>query len=450
MLIKRIHILLSAFALIAMAAVSCVPDWTEEMTPGISVSHTHDRVDADREVNEDMRRVLLLYSAGCNSISTYLKEDIEDLCQGWLPSDRRPENVLLVYSHLPKSRGQYNTPSRPVLFRLYSDKEGNPVRDTLAVYDAGTISSSAAQFNKVLTYVKEEFPAKGYGLIFSSHATGYLPSGFYTQPDSYVFDDTYQRSLGIGKRQIPVPVPYIEPEQDPDLPAVKSVGQDVSGSVSYEMDLKEFAQAIPMKLDYLLFDACLMGGIEVAYELEGKCKLLGFSQAEVLAEGFNYKTLTDHLLSNGKDPDPYSVCEDYFIQYNILSGTNRSATISLVDCDKLEPVAEVCTELFDRYYDEIQRLPYKNVQRYYRSSKHWFYDLESILSNAGMTEEESQRLQDALDGCIMYKGATPSFLGEFTIKTFSGFSMYLPSHGSQQLDKYYKTLRWNKITGLVK
>lgn len=450
MLIKRIHILLSAVALMAAAILSCTPDWKDEMTPGVTIPHTQDGFDADREVNEDTRRVLLLYSAGCNSISSYLKEDIEDLGKGWLPSTRRSENVLLVYSHLPKNRGNYNSPSRPVLFRMSSDKDGNPVHDTLVVYDAGTVSASAAQFNKVLTYVRDEFPAKSYGLIFSSHATGYLPSGYYTSPDSYVFNESYQKSLGTAKRQDPTPIPYIEPEQDPNLPAVKSVGQDVSGTVAYEMEIKEFAAAIPMKLDYLLFDACLMGGIEVAYELAGKCDLLGFSQAEVLAEGFNYKTLTDHLLGGRDEADPYSVCEDYFTQYNILSGTNRSATISLVDCNKLEPVAEICTELFDRYQSQIQKLPYRNVQRYYRSSKHWFYDLESILIHAGMTEEESSRLKSALDGCIIYKGATPSFLGEFTINTFSGFSMYLPSHGSRELDKYYKTLRWNKITGLVK
>ena len=96
MLIKRIHILLSAVALMAAAVLSCTPDWKDEMTPGVTIPHTQDGFDADREVNEDTRRVLLLYSAGCNSISSYLKEDIEDLGKGWLPSTRRSENILLV------------------------------------------------------------------------------------------------------------------------------------------------------------------------------------------------------------------------------------------------------------------------------------------------------------------------------------------------------------------
>ena len=44
---------------------------------------------------------------------------------------------------------------------------------------------------------------------------------------------------------------------------------------------------------------------------------------------------------------------------------------------------------------------------------------------------------------------TPEFLCEFEIKTFSGFSMYLPCNGTSELDKYYRTLEWNKATGLV-
>jgi hypothetical protein len=41
-------------------------------------------------------------------------------------------------------------------------------------------------------------------------------------------------------------------------------------------------------------------------------------------------------------------------------------------------------------------------------------------------------------------------MNEFYINTFSGFSMYLPSNGHAELDKYYRTLKWNQATGLVK
>lgn len=442
------YILLSVMTVISTMMSSCTPEWEYDMIPGTSVSSTDN--ETDRNTNTDTRKVLLLYSAGFNSISSYLKEDIEDLSKGWVPRQRRADDVILIYSHQPSSRGQYTVKTNPVLFRLYSTSDGEVVRDTLAIYEPETISASAGQFRNVLTYVKETFPAKSYGLIFSSHATGYLPSGFYTKPDSYTFDETILRRQGMHRQSTPSPVPYIEIEQTPGLPEVKSIGQDVHGTLSYEMDIRDFAEAIPMKLDYILFDACLMGGIEVAYELIDKCNVVGFSQAEVLAEGFNYTTLASHLLGNKTEPDPYSVCEDYFTQYDIQSGVYRSATISLVDCSRLKPVADICSTLFSKYGVQIQTMDYQNVQRFYRSSKHWFYDLQSILEKAGITNSEKDALIEALDGCVLYKGATPSFMNEFYINTFSGFSMYLPSHGHSELDKYYRTLKWNQATGLVK
>lgn len=447
---NRIYTFLICAILLMTAAVSCSPDWQEDMIPGASVSGSQEGQSADRDINTDTRKVMLLYSDGCNSLSSFLSEDINDLCTGWLPRQRRADDVILVYSHQPASRGQYSQPSSPVLFRLYAESDGTAVRDTLTVYEPGTISSSPEQLNNVLTYVNRAFPAKNYGLIFSSHATGYLPAGFYSKPGDYFFKEDMMRSQGTGIRRTPSPVPYIESEQDPDMPAVKSVGQTVIGSSSYEMDLRDFAEAIPMKLDYILFDACLMGGIEVAYELVGKCDRLGFSQAEVLAEGFNYKTLASHLLGNSSEADPYNVCKDYFTQYDVQSGVYRSATISLIDCNRLEPLAEICNELFDKYSENIKKIRPSEVQRFYRSSKHWFYDLQSILEKAGITAAEKAELLECLDDCVLYKGATPSFMNEFPINTFSGFSMYLPSNGNTELSKYYKTLKWNISTGLVK
>ena len=192
-----------------------------------------------------------------------------------------------------------------------------------------------------------------------------------------------------------------------------------------------------------------MGGIEVAYELAGKVGKVGYSQAEVLAEGFNYSLLTTHLLQ-GQEPDPKGVCEDYFEQYDVQEGVYRSATISLIDCEALEPLAALCGDLFERYRSAVESLSPGRVQRFYRSGHHWFYDLESILVEAGISDDELEDLHEALDLCVLYKGHTPSFMNSFEIDTFSGFSMYLPSHGKSELDKYYKTLEWNKATGLVK
>lgn len=426
-----IHKIISFAAVIMaiIASVSCSDDWLD--------------------VPEDTdRKVLLLYSAGFNNLSSYLKSDIQDLKSGWLPRGTSEDDVVLVYSHFPQSG--YNTPTSPTLVRLYKGRDSKVIADTLVVYPAETISSSADQLNEVLSYISGNIKARSYGMIFSSHATGYLPTGYYQNQDNVFSEELVWVARRRGRRTA---VPYTEPEHDPSMPMTKSIGQDqvgTSGSyLSHEIELRDFADAIPMYLDYILFDACLMGGVEVAYELKDKVGKIGFSQTEVLAEGFCYESLTSHLL-NTDEPEPQRVCEDYFHQYEVMSGVYQSATISLIDCSGLEPLADICRSLFAKYADGISAVTPSKVQRFFRSGRHWFYDLESILINAGISDYDLRSLHEALDGCVQYKAHTPQFMNEFDIHTFCGFSMYLPNHGSEHLSDFYKTLKWNQATGLVK
>lgn len=457
--------------LTAFFAASCtVSEWEEGFLPGqIAGSNSGNGNNGgnagDRQHNEDRRKVLLLYSAGFNSLRNYLLEDIADLKSGWLPKDYPNHDILLVYTHTPKSSSAYGIPTTPYLIRYYEGDDGKAVADTLVTYEAGTHSATAEQFRNVLTYVKNNFPAGSYGMVFSSHATGYLPSGFYSKPESYEYipKKSVMKQMADGFGTLPMtyrsqPVPYHAPEYDPSLPLTKSIGQDQVGSagnyVSYEMELDDFAKAFPMKFDYILFDACLMGGIEVAYELRNVCDRIGFSQTEVLAEGLNYKTLTEHLLKNTV-PNPQAVCEDYFMQYIRQSGVYQSATISFIDCRELEPLAEVCKNIFTNHSAGIKAIRMSNVQQYYRSNYRYFYDLKSIVQEAGASAQEMKNLDDALSKCVLYGAYTPKFMEEFRILTYSGFSMYLPRDLStafyfEELNSYYKTLEWNKATGLVR
>ena len=446
---KNLKNILFTITIICLGLTSCSKDSIHE--DGFNRTPTNGKGEVSRLETDEKRNVLLLYSAGYNSLTSYLEEDIEDLQQGWLPGQGRNENILLIYSHLPVKPGNYATPSQPTLTRIYKDKEGQTVRDTLVRYSEDTHSSTAEQLHDVLAYVNRTFPAKSYGMIFSSHATGYLPAGFYTNPNGYIFNENkgMLHRAGIRRSQ---PVPYIEPEHDPSLPAVKSIGQDQVGTAgnyqSYEINLDEFAKAIPMQMEYILFDACLMGGVEVAYELKDKCRLVGFSQTEVLAEGFDYRSLTSHLIGS-PEPNPQAVCEDYFNQYIIQSGVYQSATISMIDCSRMGPLASVCKEMFSKYRQQTAELRASSVQRYYRSDYHWFFDLYDIIARSGASSEELKQLQADLDECVVYKATTPGFMGSFKIITYSGLSMYLPNCGTYELNRYYRTLQWNKDTSLV-
>jgi hypothetical protein len=126
----------------------------------------------------------------------------------------------------------------------------------------------------------------------------------------------------------------------------------------------------------------------------------------------------------------------------------------MVDCSKMEALAEVCRDLFAKYRDQMREVDPETVQRFYRSDYHWFYDLADILAKSGATADELRAVDEALEQCVVYKAATPEFMGSFSIETFSGFSMFFPytklgNVHEFALQQYYKTLKWNIATGLV-
>ena len=405
------------------------------------------RVDPDKTGYDN---VLILYSAGYNSLSEYLREDIKDLKSGFAPS-LKDTRAFLVVSHLTKIRGDYGTKVDPQLVRVYSDRKKGVVIDTLKAYPGHL--SDPALMRTILSDIQRQFPSKHYGMVFSSHASGWLPDYYYNNPEK--FDRAYHSGQkGVAQRPF-LPLssfPYVERELLPGEPLTKSVVITNHYKEAMEMEIAEFKASIPMHLDYLLMDACLMGCVEVAYEFKDVCDQIGFSQAEILADGFDYKSLASHLLEKDK-ADTRAVVDDYYQHYAAKTDkTNRSATISLVDCKRLGTLTSLCKTLFSKYRSSIATLNPAEVQRYYRYDKHWFYDLEDILVKAGISDEEHRSLTSALDECMLYKAATPEFLknyGGFVIETFSGLSMYLPCDGSAFLDSEYQGLAWNKATGLV-
>ena len=416
---NRLHIW--SFLILLAVSVSCFKDPNFES--GFSGEDNGGRVFPERSDSELSRRVMIMISAGFNTLSNYLSNDLEDLQNGELPvGTSYSSDILMVLSRIVTSSGQYETPSPAVLYRLYQDFQGNVHRDTLLVWDAETPLSRGETIHEALSYIQNRFPAKGYGVVFSSHASGWLPEGYFESPSIY--------------------------EKAPSAGPFRSIGQDKTPEGSVEMELKEFVEAIPMHLDYLLLDACHSGCVEVAYAFRDIADVIGFSPAEVFANGFIYDVITSHLL--GKDPDPVAVCKDYFNFYNRQSGYNRSATITAVLPGKMDRLVAVCKELFEKYRTEIRVLNGNYVQGYFRYGRHYFYDFKDILLKAGINSEEEARLDDALDECVIYKAATPYVLG-IPIYIFSGLSMYLPSRGTAFLDNFYKTqIDWNKATELVK
>ena len=406
------------------------------------------------------RRVLLFYECALNNLGSYMQTNMEDqntgLPAGYIPG--KYGDVLLVYSRISKGRYDY-TPVNSYLRRIYKTSKGKVISDTLKVFGKETIAASPSTLSEVLTLVKEKFPAKGYGMVVSSHGSGWLPAGYYYSPSR--FEDDHKGEVGtsrqgiaaqsVGHPRLPVPEGDL-PDTDPFYGMTRSIGQDyIKGSYyGHEMSVSEFADAIPYHLDYLLFDMCFTGGVEVAYGLKDKADYLGLSPAEVLGGGmFDYTKITSFLLDR-TTPDLEGLFKDSFEMYDKQSGVYRSSTVNLVRTSGLDNLASVCARMINEYSDALADASVDDIQGYYRQNRHYFYDLVDIFEKCGASKADLEDLDKAVDGCVIYKNSTGQFLEEYDIKAYSGFSMYLPCAGTPLLDLYYRKEVWNNATRLVK
>lgn len=411
----------------------------------------------DEPIKEN-RKVLLFYECGFNNLGDYIKSNMESPNRG-LPSGYIPEkgeDVLLVYSRIAENG---HTPVNSYLRRIYKTSKGKVISDTLKVFGKETIAASPSTLSAVLTLVKEKFPAKGYGMVVSSHGSGWLPAGYYYSPSR--FEDDHKGEVGtsrqgiaaqsVGHPRLPVPEGDL-PDTDPFYGMTRSIGQDYTKDSYYghEMSVSEFVDAIPYHLDYILFDMCYTAGVEMAYALKDKADYLGLSPAEVLGDGmFNYTKITSFLL-NRETPDLEGLFKDSFEMYDKQSGLYRSSTVNLVRTSGLDNLASVCARMINEYSDALANAPVDDIQGYYRQGRHYFYDLVDIFEKCGASKADLEDLDKAVDGCVIYKNSTGQFLEDYDIKAYSGFSMYLPCAGTPLLDLYYRKEVWNNATRLVK
>ncbi|MDD3034156.1 MAG: clostripain-related cysteine peptidase [Bacteroidales bacterium] len=359
--------------------------------------------------DDGYNRVVIVYFAANNNLSSYAESNIESLSEGYLPEEDS-DDILLVYSHTEKNL--------PVLLRMYKDQSGTVVQDVVSNYEEQN-STTPEVLESVLDKVKAIFPAKEYGLILWSHGTGWLPEDYYENSNQY----------GV---QFP----------DPYAHMVKSFGYEDG----VEMDIKDLCNAIPYHLSFVIFDCCLMGGIEVAYEIKDKCDYIVASPAEILATGFPYDRIIEPLFA--KKADLEEVCERYYDFYNSQSGVYRSATIALYNTSKLDALAAVCRKIFAANREQIATLQTNLIQGYFRLNKHWFYDLEDFVAQFASVADLDE-LSNSLSQVVTAKFYTPIFL-DLTISNSSGISTYVPSNGSTYLDNYYKSYKWNTATQMIK
>ena len=369
----------------------------------------------------DIDRTVLVYIAADNNLSSFARSDIEEMRQGDVPDyfgKGEGGNVLLVYLDIAGDL--------PKLLRLSKDRFGVVNMEVLREYEYQD-SSDPEVMRAVLQYSCNLFPSKEYGLVLWSHATGWLPEGYYANPVS-------------GNQTSPASV-----QEDPFSHLVKSFGMSRNFG-NNEMEITELADALPLKFSFIVFDACLMGGIEVAYELKDKCDYLIFSPAEVLADGMPYDLVLGDLFRPGTD-----ALVELSRKFFEAGEAGGASTVSMIDTKGLDMLANVCFDIFSVSGKSYLSLDMKGIQGYFRYNRHWFYDLDDFVSRIANASSYAE-FAAAMQNVVIAKYATEHFMvgtSGFDIKKYSGLSTYVPNPENRYLDEFYKGLAWNKAVKMV-
>jgi len=371
------------------------------------------------------RRSMLIYICGNNNLSYHASDCMSQLQKGYIPSDKsKDKEVLLVFYHVPDSA--------PTLCRIYKSAEGQICEELISIYAENLNSATTEALSNVLADAERAYPSQKHGLVLWSHSTGFLPVGYYNDPvESSQYWETFDT-------------------YDPYASLVKA--EDNSRSFGYqdgiEMDIIQLAETLNCHYEFIIFDCCLMGGIEVAYQFKNRCDYIMFSPTEIMAKGFPYETMMEQVFHNANRVEAFtSICRNYYNYYQSQTGSDQSATVTLIDNSRLTPIADICKTIFAEHRSDILKLDRNKIQPFFRYSKHWFYDMGDFIQNIA-TEQEYNIFCSALDNAVIYKAATERFL-TIDIKNYSGLSIYIPKPEYEYLNTYYKGLAWNHATSLV-
>lgn len=345
-------------------------------------------------------RTVLVWLAADNDLYPEVTHKLSALAEGFMnasPSDCR----LLVYAD---RRGHY-----PQLMEIMSDGS----QRVLETYPAQN-SASPDTFSRLLTHMLEIAPARHYGLIVFSHATGWLPQGAL---------------------------------ENPALEA-KTQSRTVFDDNGAQMTLAELADALPadVRFDYIVFENCFMGGAEVAYALRDKTDRLLASCAEIISPGFQeiYSSSFSKLVASSPDLEGFAA--DYYNYRNAKAGNHRSATVSVINTSGMPRLASLAAEII-RGSTPLDEEKLQTMQRFNRHDYTLFFDLEEYLCE--LAPERAAEIRSAISGAVEYAAATADFMPGYDhgihIARHCGLTVYIPQSRFTALNAAYRETDWYRV-----
>lgn len=382
----------------------------------------------EEEVHYD--RTVLVYMAAENSLSgkdpnsgkSYHELDIDEMV--WSAVGLNSKNRLLVY---------LDDTEEPRILAIERQQGRRPTCKVVKQYADEHDSGDASTLRLVMEWMYENSPSESYGLVFWSHGDGWLPG---SQP---------KRSICIDNG--------------------KNSSYSDSGT---KMDIKSLSSVLAAfpKLDFIMFDACFMQSVEVAYELRQVARYIVASPAEIPMPGAPYQYLLQPMFASVYDVDVEGIIRAYcgyyeenFIAVSSSGDERHGALLSVVDSEYLDDLAVVTAEMLAKYLPQGGEVDMRGVQQYCpypNKSRPEYYDMNGCMRRLITDDSDYDVWRMVFDRAVPYANATVSWysgyswkMEEVDIDNYGGISCYVPKRSStySYLNAEFQKTSWHEAAG---
>lgn len=364
-------------------------------------------------------RTVLVYMAADNSLAhtnssmpeSFIEQDINEMISA---ASSIPNNCrLIIYA---------DDYSLPRILTIEQQPGRRPVCKTLHQYKEEHNSGDAETLRLAMEWMIENSPSESYGLVLWSHGDAWVPI---------------------------------------KAPAQKVVCQDSKAGSWMEIpDIADVLTTFP-RLEFILFDACFMQSIEVAYELRHTSRRIIASPAEIPAPGAPYNRLLKPMFAHTNCAE--SIAEEYYQEYlegkTIIIGSDSIAygvCLSVIDCDQLDHLATTTEQMITKYATGKSAIDLTGVQRYFgrnSTTRPAYYDMNGYMQRLITDHNDYAQWRNALDRAITHKRATAYWYSDYTgmenidAENYSGVSCYVPKITHTNLNRKFRTTSWYIAAG---
>lgn len=406
-------------------------------------------------------QTVFMFFPWSNSLLSDFRRTVEDMQTVVAQRSMKDERIMVFMA---------TSEREAVLFEL-KKQNGRCLTDTLRRYSDRPFTSRqwlTSLFSEVMTLA----PASRYGMVVGCHGLAWVPvQGQRNAPKRLGSQERIDEEDNLYKEEkIDKEGLYKEERIDKEGEPNDLMHFEVQGPVTTrfiggtypetQIETTDLADAMAdagLHTEYILFDACYMSSVEVAYELKDVTHYLIASPTEVLSYGFPYITMGKHLLGTPNYKGIVDSFISFYSSYNLPYGT-----VAVTDCTQLDALAAIAQQI-NAATAEPRNGASEGELNTARSGKDvpngvqimdgysptLFYDLGHLMSLKDAGTVLTAAFAEQLDKTVPYKGHTGQYFtalkdAPVDIKHYSGLNT---SQGSlnHMADRLSETA-WYKAT----